>query len=114
MAVDQTKTLARLMEITRNLSAMVDLETYVHSILSAAAELTDSEIASLLEYDESAQELRFKYVPWFHREAIGSARVPLNESVAGWIFLHVKPLVIDDVKNDPRHYGKIDELTGFT
>ena len=114
MTVDQTKTLARLMEITRNLSAMVDLETYLQSILSAAVELTDSETASLLEYDDAAQELRFKYVPWFHREAISSAKIPVNESAAGWVFLHVKPLVIDDVKNDPRHYRKIDELTGFT
>jgi signal transduction histidine kinase len=114
MTADQSKTLARLLEITRNLSVMVDLETYVQSILSAAVELTESEVASLMEYDEIAHELRFKYVPWFHREAIGLAKIPLNESAAGWVFLHVKPLVINDAKNDPRHYGKIDELTGFT
>ena len=114
MAVDQTKLLTRLLEITRNLSAMVDLETYLQSILSAATELTDSETASLMEYDDVAQELRFKYVPWFHREAIISAKIPLNSSAAGWIFLNVKPLVIDDAKSDPRHYGKIDDLASFT
>jgi len=114
MAVDQTKLLTRLLEITRNLSAMVDLETYLQSILSAATELTDSETASLMEYDDAAQELRFKYVPWFHREAIISAKIPLNSSAAGWIFLNVKPLVIDDAKSDPRHYGKIDDLASFT
>ena len=114
MTADQTKLLARLLEVTRNLSTMVDLETYLQSILSAATELTDSETASLMEYDEAAHELRFKFVPWFHREAISSEKIPLNTSAAGWIFLHVKPLVIDDVKNDPRHYGKIDELCEFT
>jgi signal transduction histidine kinase len=112
--MDQTKLLTRLLEVTRNLSATVDLETYLQSILSAATELTNSETASLMEYDDAAKELRFKYVPWFHREAISSAKIPLNASVAGWIFLHVKPLVIDDVKSDPRHYGKIDELASFT
>ena len=114
MAVDQTKFLERLMEVTRDLSAMVDLETYMQSILSAATELTDSETASLMEYDEATRELRFKYVAWSHREASGSIRVPLNESVAGWVFLHVKPLIIDDVKNDSRHYRKIDEITNIT
>jgi len=114
MAVDQAKLLARLLEVTRNLGTLVDLETYLQSILSAATELTDSETASLMEYDDATQELRFKYVPWFHREAISSAKIPLNASAAGWIFLHVKPLVIDDVKNDPRHYGKIDDLASFT
>ncbi len=114
MAVDRTKLLERLLEVTRNLSAMVDLETYMQSILSAATELTDSETASLIEYDEATEELRFKYVPWFHREAIGSARIPLHESAAGWVFLHVKPLALPDAKNDPRHYAKIDELANFT
>jgi signal transduction histidine kinase len=114
MAVDQAKLLERFLELTRNLSTVVDIETYLQSILSAATELTDSETASLMEYDDAAQELHFKYVPWFHREALSSATVPLNSSAAGWIFLHIKPLVIDDVKSDPRHYGKIDDLASFT
>jgi signal transduction histidine kinase len=112
--MDQIKILERLLEITRNLSTAVDIETYVQSILSAAAELTESETASIMEYDEVSQEFFFRFVPWFHREAIKDARVPLNGSIAGWIFLHEKPLALPDVKNDPRHYPKIDELSNFT
>ena len=112
MAIDQVKLLERLFEITRSLSASVDLETYLQSILSAATELTESESASLLEYDEVSQEFSFKSVPWFHREAVSSARVPLSGSIAGWVFLNMRSLAIDDVANDSRHYGKIDELVG--
>lgn len=114
MTITQSQLLARLLEVTRALSTMVDLETYLRTILSAAAELTESETASLMEYDEVTRELYFKYVPWFHRDAISSARIPLNESAAGWVFLNVKPLIINDVKNDTRHYSKIDELAGFS
>lgn len=114
MAEDQTKLLARLLEVTRGLGSQVDTETYLQTLLSAAAELTESESASLLEYDEVTQEFNFKSVPWFHRDAIQSARVPLDGSVAGWVFLKVQPLAIDDVSKDKRHYKKIDEITGFT
>ena len=114
MTITQSQLLARFLEVTRALSTMVDLETYLRTILSAAAELTESETASLMEYDETTRELYFKYVPWFHRDAISSARIPLNESAAGWVFLNVKPLIINDVKNDTRHYSKIDELAGFS
>jgi signal transduction histidine kinase len=114
MLVDQSKLITRLLEVTRNLGTSVDLETYLRSILSAASELTGSETASLMEYDEGAQDLYFKYVPWFHRDDIITARIPLASSAAGWVFLNVKPLIINDVKNDSRHYGKIDELAGFT
>ncbi len=113
MAINRVKLLERLFEITRSLSASVDLETYLQSILSAATELTESESASLLEYDEGSQEFTFKSVPWFHRDAVGSARVPLSGSIAGWVFLNIRALAIDDVANDSRHYDKIDELAGF-
>ncbi len=112
MAIDRVKLLERLFEITRSLSSSVDVETYLQSILSAATELTESESASLLEYDEVSQEFSFKFIPWFHRDAVSSARVPLSGSIAGWVFLNVKALAINDVANDSRHYGKIDELVG--
>ncbi|MCQ3935811.1 MAG: hypothetical protein DPW18_02070 [Chloroflexi bacterium] len=114
MAADQAKLLARFLEVTRALGSQVDTETYLQALLSAAAELTESESASILEYDETAREFNFKSVPWFHRDAIQSARVPLEGSVAGWVFLKVQPLAIDNVAVDERHYKKIDEITGFT
>lgn len=113
MAMDRSRLLLRLLEITRGLGTMVDLDTYLQSVLSAATELTGSESASLLEYDESAQGFHFKFVPWFHRDVIMSARVPLQGSVAGWVFLNIKPLAIDDVSKDDRHYRGIDEIGGF-
>ena len=73
MAIDRVKLLERLFEITRSLSASVDVEPYLQSILSAATELTESESASLLEYDEGSKEFIFKSVPWFHRDAVSSA-----------------------------------------
>ena len=36
---------------------MVDLETYLQSVLSVAIELTGSETASLMEDDDATQEL---------------------------------------------------------
>jgi len=114
MAVDQLKLLERLFEVTRNLSASMELETYLQSILSAAAELTESETASIMEFNEATQQFYFKFVPWFHREAVVNARVPLEGSIAGWIYSNIKPAILDDARKDERHYGRIDELTGFS
>jgi len=114
MAIDHVKLLERLLELTRNLSSSVDLEAYLQSVLSAASELTGSETASIMEYDKSTKEFHFKFVPWFHREAVSNARVPLSGSVAGWIFSNIKPAIVNDAGKDERHFGKIDELTGFT
>lgn len=103
----------RLLELIRNLSSITELESYLHALLSTAKELTGSASASLLEVDEAKQEFFFKAMLWFQGDAIRSARVPLQGSVAGWVYLYNKPVVIDDVAKDTRHYKKIDELSGF-
>lgn len=113
MALNQEKLLVRLLAATRSLSAMVDLETYLQSVLSAAIELTQSETASLMEYDEAKREFRFKFIPWLHREALKDSKVPLQGSIAGQVFLRGKPIAIDNVQAAPQHYEKIDLLASF-
>lgn len=116
MTDSQGKILSRLLEVTRSLDSEADLEASLRLILSAATELTGSETASLLEYDETALNFFFKYVPWFNQDAEGgnTIRIPLNESIAGWVFLNKNSLIVNDAVNDPRHSKKVDEFSGTT
>ncbi len=116
MADSQEKILSRLLEVTRSLDSEADLEANLRLIFSAAVELTGSETASLLEYDETALNFFFKYVPWFHKNANDgkSTRIPLNGSIAGWVFLNNTSVTVNDATNDPRHSKKVDELAGIT
>jgi signal transduction histidine kinase len=107
MALDNTKLLARLLESANSLGALVDLEVYLQSILSAVIEVTESKSAALMEYDEAAQEFCFKYMPWFQRDLLLNVKVPLNGSAAGWIFSNAQPLLINDIKNDTRQHLRI-------
>ena len=60
--------LERLLEVVRGLTTAPDLESFLQSIISEATELTNSELASILEYDETAEELRFLAMQWFQRD----------------------------------------------
>jgi signal transduction histidine kinase len=111
--MEYKKRLARLLEITRGLGSAGDVDKYLESILSAATELTGSEVASILEYDDASKELRFTSVPDFHRETILGAKVPLDGSAAGWVFVQGKPIIIGDVSSDVRHYRQIDRISNF-
>lgn len=103
--------LERLLEVVRGLTTAPDLESFLQSIISEATELTNSEIASILEYDETAEELRFLSMQWFQRDVLRPIGVPLNESAAGWAYRKGQPLIIQDVKTDPRHFKVIDRVT---
>lgn len=114
MSAAQGNVLSRLLEAARSLNAEADLETRLRAILSAAVDLTGSETAALLEFDEAAQNFYFKYIPWFHSAAgKGGQRIPLQGSVAGWVLANGKALILDDAMNDERHSKTADEMMGI-
>lgn len=103
--------LERLLEVVRGLTTAPDLETFLQTIISEAAEMTNSELASILEYDETAQELRFLAMPWFQRDVLRPVGVPLDGSAAGVVYRRAQPLIIQNVKVDKRHFKVVDRMT---
>ena len=104
----------RLLEISRTLSASLDLEPFLHNTIAAASELTSCETASILGLDESGEKLRFLALPWFHRDVLKTVEVPLLTSVAGWVLENGQPAVIQDVNAEPRHFKGADMAADFT
>jgi signal transduction histidine kinase len=113
MMNERLKRLERLLELIHMISADLDYSTILQSAISVASELTNSEVASILRYKEADDHLHFVAAPWFHRDAIQGVRVPLEESIAGWVYRHAKPLVIQDVRGDERFYSEVDNAAEF-
>jgi signal transduction histidine kinase len=83
----------------------------LQTVINEAIELTNSELASILEYDETAEELRFLAMHWFQRELLRPVGVPLDGSAAGWVYRRGQPLIIQDTKADQRHFKVVDHVT---
>ena len=105
--------LERLLEINRTMSATLDLTQLLDMIIDVACELTQSEVASILLYDSKTDVLRFEASPGMHRDDLREICVPLDSSVAGWIFANSKPMVIQDAGSDPRVYRHVDEILKY-
>ncbi|MEW6241230.1 MAG: ATP-binding protein [Chloroflexota bacterium] len=112
-AVERLKRLERLLEVTRNLGAALDLEPFLQSVISVACEMTESETASILELDEGGQTLHFLAVPFFHREILRGMQVPVDGSIAGWTIQNAQPVIIPDTAADKRHFREADRQSGF-
>lgn len=109
----QAERLQRILEISQTLTSTFDLDELLHLILSAATELTDTEAGSILLLNESGTELRFAASNGSVSAKLANLRVPISGSLAGSILLAGKPMVIDDVQRDPRHFPGIDEQLDF-
>src|SRR5438309_8686902 len=46
-------------------------------------------------------------------EKLKMIRLKPGEGIAGWVVQHGKPLLVNDVEQDPRFTSKVDKLTGF-
>ena len=103
--------LERLLEVVRGLTTAPDLDSFLQTIINEAIELTNSELASILEYDETAEELRFLAMHWFQRDLLRPMGVPLEGSAAGWVYRRGQPLIIQDAKVDQRHFKVVDRVT---
>lgn len=109
----RSQRLERLLEIGRTLTATLDLQPLLQSIVDIARELTSSEAASILLYDPGSGELRFAAGPGAQRENLRQLSVPLDSSVAGWVFKNARPMVIQDASRDPRVFRQVDRALHF-
>ena len=39
--------------------------------------------------------------------------IQLGEGIAGWVAQHNAPIIVPDVRSDPRFFGGVDARTGF-
>lgn len=105
--------LERLLEISRQLSSTLDLQRLLQTIVELATEITGSETASILLYEIDTGQLRFAFTPSFQGNSLKELNVPLDESVAGWVFSNRRPLIIDSAHDDPRVFRQIDKTIDF-
>lgn len=103
----------RLLELTSELVSTLDLDTLLNHIVDAAQELTECEEASLLLYDPQTNLLYFQAATGYLEEEDMQTAVPADQSIAGWIYTHGEPLLVEDAKSDPRFFREVDLLTRF-
>lgn len=105
--------LARMVEVSRELSSTNDLDTLLKLIISEAAALTNAESASILLLDRHTRELRFKATSGEMSPEMADTPVPLNNSIAGAVLQSNEPMIIHDVSRDPRWNSQVDQAINF-
>lgn len=112
---DYTRRVERLLEVCRNLSANLDFQPLLHSIIEVASELTLSESSSILIYDKENNYLRFLAAPWYMMERLQSMGIPLDRSVAGWVYTNQQAMALHHTDKDNRISRMVDrEITDKT
>ncbi len=103
-----------LTDVGNLLISSLDTTVITRRAIEAITGLMDAEAGSLLLVDDVKKELFFKVALGEKGEKVKEVRLRMGEGIAGWVAQHGDPLLIHDVKNDPRFAGKFDERSEFT
>jgi signal transduction histidine kinase len=113
---DLRRTIARLSRLVENsvtLNSTLDLDNLLDFIIVSAADLLNSEAASILLVDDKTHDLYFAASTGSDPEELKRIPVPMDGSIAGTIFRDDCPLIINDVSQDPRHFRDVGDRIHF-
>jgi HD-GYP domain-containing protein (c-di-GMP phosphodiesterase class II) len=105
--------LSRLVELSVTLNSMLDLEALLQLVTATACELLKCEAASILLHDEKQNRLYFAAATGSDPKELAGIPVPIIGSLAGSIFRENRPILLNSVEGDTRHYLTVSEQTNF-
>lgn len=106
--------LTRLAAISAALNSTLKIKPLLQQIMEAAVEILGAEAASVLLWDHNTDDLRFAATTTgANGQRLVGKPVPLEGSIAGAILRENRPIAVDNVLQDTRHYPGIDQSTDF-
>jgi signal transduction histidine kinase len=101
--------LTRLMEVSTQLNSTLQLDDLLRYIMDAAAEITASEAASVLLWNNNSRQLFFAATTTDSPLDLIGKSVPLEGSIAGTIMRERRVVQVDNAEDDPRHYDQLEQ-----
>jgi phosphoserine phosphatase RsbU/P len=99
--------LSTLFELGREVTSVLDLEELLAKIPQLIARLTAFSAFSVYLLDERRQELRIAYAVGYPDESVKELRLKPGQGVVGAAVAQGRPIIVDDVRQDPRWVGSV-------
>jgi adenylate cyclase len=91
----------------------VRLRDVLRDVIESTIQVFRAEACSILLWDQRRRQLVFVTTTSEKAQELMEITVPLEGSIAGWVFQNKQAIIVNDVQNDPRHFAQVDARTGF-
>jgi diguanylate cyclase (GGDEF)-like protein len=100
-------------EIGKALTSTFNMDQILIIILKRLSELIRAKNWTLFLLDPETEELYFEVVVGLDKGSLSHIRMQLGEGIAGTAAHTGEPILVPEVKCDPRFSNRVDDLTGF-
>ncbi len=99
--------------IAKTISSTLEESEVLRRVVAMVNHILHVEAGSLLLFDDDHKTLRFVVTLGEKTLPVPDRTVAMGEGIAGWVGEHAEPLLIPDVRKDPRFDPDIDQFIGF-
>src|SRR5450432_2277836 len=92
-----------LLEVSRVTAETLDLDKLLENVASIVKTVVPYDLFAILLYSDRSHGLRIRYSIGHRDEVVRSLVVPLGEGVTGAAATSRTPVLVDDVRQDPRY-----------
>lgn len=107
---DPEQVVSCLLGVTRALNTAPDLRSGLEGVAELLKRYVDYETLAILLLDERGRELHFEYAVGFPPEVIEHWRFGLGQGLVGTAAMTGRPIIADDVGDDPRYIDAAREV----
>lgn len=108
--------LSILCNVSQALATTMDLDEMLVIVIDEVNKALLTEGAGVLLYDENRGDLYWRQIRDARKILAPQSqalRLPLEGSIAGWVFRHNTPARVNDTSKDPRYYPEMTKKSGF-
>jgi len=107
---ERSELLDFLLEISAATAQTLDLDPLLANVAEIIQRVLPYDLFAILLFNERRQDLRIRYGVGHREEVIRTLSIPLGEGVTGIAAAHREPVLVGDVRNEPRYIHTVDAV----
>ncbi len=99
-----------LLEVSAVTSQTLDLDELLTNVAGIVRKVLHTDLFAILLYSEKQNELTIRYAVGHREELVRNLRIGLNEGIVGAAAAQREPVLVPDVRRDPRYLNSVDAV----
>ena len=99
-----------LLEISQVTSETLDIDKLLPAVADFISQVITHDVFAIMLYNEKAQGLRIRYARGHRDEVVRNLIIPLGEGITGIAAATRHPILVNDVRSDPRYLPALDAV----
>lgn len=107
---ERSELLDFLLEVSAATASTLDLDQLLRDVARIIHRVLPYDLFAILLYNERRQELRIRYAVGHREDVVTNLSLTLGEGITGLAAARREPVLVGDVRSDPRYVNSVDAV----